>query len=155
MKNDYKVIDQDCIIAIKNQFGHDVEVPVKAGTVIIYANGYGRQWEIFIDQEDLEKVDQAATGRWYISIKKDTIYASFCKQKDNTRIYVHMHRLIANCPEGLVVDHYHHHYGLDNRRYNLKVVTAEENNRNQIKSRTDKFKPAEVEIHKLIKKYEY
>ena len=171
MKNDYKIIDHDEIIVIKNQFGHDIEVPVTSGTIIIYANAYGRKWEIFIDEEDLAKVDEAVSGRWYVSIKKDTIYASFCKQKDNVRTYIHMHRLIANCPEGLVVDHHHHHYGLDNRRHNLRVVTAEENNRNQIKSRTNKFMPAEKqttelpnyqlsdgketqeEVQKLVKKY--
>lgn len=140
MKNTYEVITEEKIITIKNQFGYDVDIKIEAGTVIIYANAYGRRWEIFINQEDLALVDEAASGRWYVSIKKDTIYASFCKQKNGIRVYTHMHRLIANCPEGLVVDHHPHHYGLDNRRHNLSVVSAADNSKNRVLSKTNKFK---------------
>lgn len=139
MKNEYVIIEEDTTVTIKNQFGYDTPIDIKAGTVIIYANAYGRKWEIFIDQEDLSLVDQAVSGRWYVSIKKDTIYASFCKQKDGIRVYTHMHRLIANCPIGLVVDHHPHHYGLDNRRCNLTVVTVEENSKNRVYCKYNKF----------------
>ena len=46
-----------------------------------------------------------------------------------------MHRLIVDCPKDMVVDHHPHHYGLDNRDENLRIVTALENNRNKIKQR--------------------
>ena len=43
-----------------------------------------------------------------------------------------MHRIITSCPEDMVVDHHPHHYGLDNRRGNLTIVTPLENQQNQI-----------------------
>jgi len=43
-----------------------------------------------------------------------------------------LHRLIMNPPKGLVVDHINRN-PLDNRRSNLRIVTIQENLRNQIR----------------------
>ena len=40
-----------------------------------------------------------------------------------------MHRVVAGAPEGLFVDHINHN-GLDNRRANLRIVTAKQNSWN-------------------------
>jgi len=40
-----------------------------------------------------------------------------------------MHRIIMNCPPGLLVDHINGN-GLDNRKENLRIVTVEVNNNN-------------------------
>lgn len=37
-----------------------------------------------------------------------------------------MHRVLTNCPKGMVVDHLNHD-GLDNRMFNLRVCTYSEN----------------------------
>jgi len=46
------------------------------------------------------------------------------------RHFVGLHRIITNCPVGMVVDHLNHD-GLDNRRVNLRIVTQLENARNR------------------------
>jgi hypothetical protein len=42
---------------------------------------------------------------------------------------VRMHTLIMNPPKGKMIDHLNHN-GLDNRRHNLKIVTNQENMKN-------------------------
>lgn len=43
--------------------------------------------------------------------------------------WVHMHRLIMNCPEGMEVDHINRN-PLDNRRKNLRIATHQQNSFN-------------------------
>lgn len=109
------------------------------GTVTIYANGYHyKNWEITIDIEDLEYIDTVCDGRWYVGVSKGTIYARFCKQIDNERTYFLMHREVMknivgdDIPFDMVVDHFVTHYGLDNRRCNLRLVTPEVNMGNKL-----------------------
>jgi hypothetical protein len=54
---------------------------------------------------------------------------------------IRMHRLLASCPAGKVVDHRNGNR-LDNRRCNLRVCTVAENSRNRMKPRggTSTFK---------------
>lgn len=114
------------------------------GTVTIFANLHKTLYEILIDEEDFALVDRATKNSWYIKTAKDTYYALFCiRKKGEKDIYVYMHRLIMGLIEckndkvtkrtglHLVVDHHPNHYGLDNRRENLRVVTVVENLRNQ------------------------
>lgn len=133
MKNEYQIVEAGTEITLLNEFDQEHTIVVDQKTVIIYANGhYKNNWKILIDYDDLTKVDEAVTGRWYVKVSKGTIYALHCKQINNLRVYTSMHRLITDCEEGYVPDHDPHHYGLDNRKCNLKTVTISENNKNQM-----------------------
>lgn len=137
MKNKYEIIEVGTTISLKDEFDNVHTITVTKKSVIIYANGYHRNdWKIIIDEKNLDKVDKAIDGSWYVSVCKGTIYAKFCKQQGKNRQYILMHRLITDCPDDLVVDHDPHHYGLDNREENLTAKTSIENNRNQLRGKT-------------------
>ena len=77
-----------------------------------------------VDDEDYPLV---ADRRWQAQYNaKAAKWYAACLVK---RAKVYMHRLITNCPAGLVVDH-ENGDGLCNRRHNLRVTTTAFNNAN-------------------------
>lgn len=75
-------------------------------------------------------------------------HASTCKKStyvlsNHSKPALRLHRLLMNCPEGMVVDHINGN-GLDNRRKNLRICTVAENNRNKkperLETNTSKYK---------------
>jgi len=85
-----------------------------------------------IDDEDLEKVYQY---KWCACKGGKTFYAQRNIKINGKYTMVSMHRFIMDYPIGLQVDHINHN-GLDNRKENLRVCNAAQNQWNQ-KSRTD------------------
>lgn len=77
-----------------------------------------------VDDDDYNKYNHLA---WHLS---DTGYAV----RRNNGETIRLHRLIMNCPEGMVVDHLNGDT-LDNRKCNLRICTQLENanNRHNIK----------------------
>lgn len=77
-----------------------------------------------VDDDDYKKYNHL---RWHLS---DTGYAV---RRYNGETY-RLHRLIMNCPEGMVVDHLNGDK-LDNRKCNLRICTQRENvnNRHNVK----------------------
>lgn len=134
MLNSYYIVEAGSLISLKDERGRDYSIIVNKKSVVISANGFHRSdWKIVIDYDDLKKVDSAITGTWYVDVCKGTIYAKFCKTKNSVREYLSMHRVINDCPTNLVVDHHPNHYGLDNRRENLRNISMEANSGNQFK----------------------
>lgn len=79
----------------------------------------GNKKVTIIDLEDVEKVknykwNQLKNGYIKTIIDKQTIY---------------LHRLVTNCPDDMEVDH-EDHDKLNNRKYNLRICTSQENSRN-------------------------
>ena len=82
---------------------------------------YGKK-KILIDAQDFHFIEKGC----YIHHIGQQYYVRVNPKK------VHLHRLILQSKKGLVVDHINRN-GLDNRRSNLRVVTIQENLRNQIR----------------------
>jgi hypothetical protein len=76
-----------------------------------------------VDPEDYEYLIK---HKWRTRKYPHTYYAIRTIQKNNKRKIKLMHRIITNAPKGLLVDHINHD-GLDNRKANLRLVTAREN----------------------------
>jgi len=80
--------------------------------------------KIKVDLRDLHKM-QGFT--WVVSSHG---YAAGWGKVDGKRKHVYLHRIITGAQKGLVVDHINHDK-LDNRRENLRVVTAKLNTQNR------------------------
>lgn len=75
---------------------------------------------VIVDDDDYKKYNHL---RWHLS---DTGYAVRRNNGETTRL----HRLIMNCPEGLVVDHLNGNK-LDCRKSNMRICTQIENAKNR------------------------
>lgn len=80
----------------------------------------GEGKSVKLDDEDFEKYSHLV---WHLS---STGYAVRRDDGETTRL----HRLIMNCPEGLVVDHLNGDR-LDCRKSNMRVCTQKDNSRNR------------------------
>lgn len=91
-----------------------------------------------VDDEDFEALSQ---HRWHAARRSNTVYAAAgYRADDGARRVVLMHREILRPPKGLVVDHINRN-GLDNRRENLRIATASQNQANSNSPRgTSRFK---------------
>ena len=84
---------------------------------------------ILIDKEDLDKVKPY---KWHVEHSRKTIDYAQASLRGST---IRMHKLIL--PTDLQVDHINHN-GLDNRKYNLRICTNQENNFNKNFNRNPK-----------------
>jgi hypothetical protein len=82
-----------------------------------------------IDDEDYDKV--IAFGKWY---ENDSGYAIKKTRSQGNNIHIRMHSLINDTPKGMHTDHINGNR-LDNRKTNLRTVTAEMNAWNRHKDR--------------------
>ncbi len=81
---------------------------------------------VLVDNEDREMLE--AMGKWYIAY-------GYCVRSDNkNKKQIRMHRVIMNPPDNMVIDHINGN-PLDNRRCNLRIVTCQQNQWNQIKAK--------------------
>lgn len=81
-----------------------------------------------VDDEDYDLVSQY---KWHIDKNRSNINYAKCSYRANGKINtLYMHRLImGDIPKKMVIDHVDGD-GLDNRRYNLRIVSVRENNSN-------------------------
>jgi hypothetical protein len=80
-----------------------------------------------VDPEDYENLNQF---KWCAAKDYDTFYAiRYAVKPNNKKTTVKMHRQIMNVHKNDIVDHWNHE-GLDNRKKNLRIVTASQNNAN-------------------------
>ena len=86
--------------------------------IILYDRQGNEKCRAIIDLDDIEKVKNY---RWYFDGK-------YVRKSGNERL----HRFIMDCPKGMVVDHINHNE-LDNRKFNLRVCTKQQNDMNKRK----------------------
>lgn len=79
----------------------------------------GKYYDVLIDKNDYEKIKN----------EKLSIFKVGKNLRCRTGKHIYLHRLITNCPKGLVVDHINHNT-LDNRQSNLRICTKKENSKN-------------------------
>ena len=83
-----------------------------------YGICYFNDGDFFIfDLDDYDKIKDYAWNK---------TYKGYAKSPQREIV----HRLIMDCPEGMVVDHINHDKS-DNRKSNLRICTAKENSRNR------------------------
>lgn len=86
-----------------------------------------------VDDEDFEMISNLT---WHAIKTSYNFYAvngiRLGEDKKQVR-QIFMHRLIMNCPDGMVVDHINGN-GLDNRKENLRICTTSQNLMNRGKS---------------------
>lgn len=88
-----------------------------------------------VDNDDFEKLSKF---KWYVNFHTSTSYAVRTRRKNEKGSnMIGMHRLIMNCPKGLIVDHIDGN-GLNNRKSNLRVVDARTNQLNRKQHRKRK-----------------
>lgn len=104
---------------------NDIAIHETYAEIIIYNEKYG-DIKTLIDLEDIEKLTRITWGLYKRNAKSDTFYIRASIQGKDCRL----HRLLMNCPKGLVVDHINHNT-LDNRKSNLRVCTNRENLQNR------------------------
>jgi hypothetical protein len=90
------------------------EIPLTQGKVAL------------VDDEDFDYLNQ---WKWYAAKMGKGIYAQRNQWDNGRSSTITMHRLLIEIPEGLMVDHINRN-GLDNRKSNLRAVTAQQNRLN-------------------------
>jgi hypothetical protein len=93
----------------------------------------GSKHEVLLDPSDVERTQEL---RWRIQVDKrdGRKYVRHTNEARSFSIFLHRHLTGAN--EGTQVDHRNGN-GLDNRRFNIRVVTQSVNQRNRRRSQSD------------------
>lgn len=107
--------------------------------IIHIENNLKGHFECLIDIEDISKINE-----YYWNIRYDKRhpnclpYIETHKRINGKLKRLHLHRLIMNCPNDMVIDHINGN-NLDNRKSNLRIVTQHQNTLNHNKAKNIYF----------------
>jgi hypothetical protein len=107
--------------------------PVRIECDIAYVT-LTKGYEAIIDSEDVHLVDKF---NWSLLTCRKNFYAHRREVKDGKSVYIAMHRVILNAPNGYEVDHIDGN-GLNNLKSNLRLATSSQNKHNQRVSKANK-----------------
>lgn len=100
---------------------------------------YKGLYRTIVDDEDYEELNKYNWGVLVNPARSNTQYVRRIKPGSKGKIFITMHRIIINCPNGLFVDHINGD-GLDNRKANLRICTDGQNKMNRIPLKNTKSK---------------
>lgn len=115
------------------------EYRIEDGIVYISCTFEGKTVEALIDEDKLGVADSYPL-KWYVKRSgKDHYYVTGILRRNDKQRVIYLHRLLTDCPKGMVVDHINHNT-VDNRMSNLRVVTHQVNSFNIKKQQGVKFR---------------
>lgn len=102
---------------------------------------YGNGKYVIVDDEDFSKVKDINWNLTKLGYPLKTTFETGKSHNERSAFTVYLHRLIIDCPKGMVVDHINQNK-LDNRKENLRIATHGQNHLNQglQKNNTSGFK---------------
>ena len=89
-----------------------------------------KKYGIFYTLIDLNDIDKIKNHCWGIHDVNNYLIIETKLKINNKYSILKLHRLIMNCPDGMIVDHINHNT-LDNRKENLRICTYKENSENR------------------------
>lgn len=100
-----------------------------------------------VDGEDYERLSRY---KWYAAKSRNTYYA---RRSENTKgRTIDMHQEILIIPKGMQTDH-RNHYGLDNRKQNLRICTNAQNQHNKLPQSGGSSQYKGVNWEKVVQKW--
>lgn len=87
-----------------------------------------------VDDEDY---DELSKFKWFANKDRNTFYAARVSYDGKTKKNIRMHRLIMGFPQ-LQIDHRNGN-GLDNRKFNLRIVDTRQNGQNRHDTTSSRF----------------
>lgn len=104
---------------------------IRGDDTAIFISHKGNTFETLVDTSKLEELKKISCT-W--GFRNGYVLASLYSSGSHKTI--RLHRIVTDCPEGLVVDHINHNT-LDNREANLRNVTEQANRQNTKKKRNN------------------
>ncbi|MEK5176855.1 HNH endonuclease [Heyndrickxia sp. FSL W8-0496] len=132
---------------------NDFEIRGDITAIFLDTKNYGRI-ETLISTNKLEMVKEfpyAWRAKWSEDVE-NFYCVGYINLDNNKKKIIRLHRLIMNCPEDKIIDHFNHNT-LDNTDSNLRIVSNAENQQNRLVQKNNSSGVRGVYWHKHSQKW--